>query len=551
MRFEERGEPQDPPSLRRPMARETNTPTQGLTVYLLKEGSESSGDVLREQSSLEFYDIKSGSTPIGKLYVQRNAPRPPPWARFFKNYLPTSQLGLVASSGAVLLMKASEKMFAITFGQGRHLLNADSWEERFGLRVALNSVGEGNLRSIDKRTFDAISRHSREQASREADARDFDFDIEQDLLRAITGTPTRSELGRRMSGMDALHIAVPTDIDSLSDLLSAYYEKYLDESYRQTFPWVDQITEISSRALVDELDEAVIQRISTGDMDSIWMAVPEVIQWERVEGFRWPGRRSPQHHDVHLQGFLDSLPNLQSLSKKALKQRKVECIDEDGRRTESWQAYRCLHVEMDRDGDSYLLSGGKWYRLTRDFVQEVNEAFSRLPRYKHNLPPYEDSTEGAYNERVAKSDPDRYVLMDRKDIPYGGGHGQVEFCDILVDGRDILHVKRYGASSVLSHLFSQALVSGELFQTDPEFRRRVNERLPERHRFEKTDPRPDPDRFHVVFCVISDVPGDLTLPFFSRLNLKHAARRLKGYGYLVSIAKIEVSEYYSKWKRYN
>jgi uncharacterized protein (TIGR04141 family) len=530
------------------MARETDIPTQGLTIYLIKEDREQSDDVIRSDRKTEIHELQTDSEPIGKLYVQRPPPRPPRWARFFKDYLSASELGLVASSGAVLLMEVSQRLFAITFGQGRHLLNPDSWEERFGLRVALNSVGDSNLRSIDKRTFDAISRHSREQASREAAARDFDFDIEQDLLRAITGTPTESELGRRMSGMDALHIAIPTDIESLSELLAMCHEKYLDGSYRRTFPWVDQIAEISSRALVDELDEVVLQRILAGDLDRIWMAVPEVIQWERVEGFRWPGRRSPQHHDVHLRGFLDSLPNLQSLSRKVLRERKVECIDEDGRTIDSWQAYRCLHVELDRDGDSYLLSGGKWYRLTRDFVQEVNDAFARLPRYKHNLPPYDDPTETAYNECVAKSDPDRYALMDRKDIPYGGGHGQVEFCDLLIDRRDILHIKRYGASSVLSHLFSQALVSGELFQTDPQFRRRVNEKLPEPHRFAETDSRPVQDKF---FCVISDAPGDLTLPFFSRLNLKHAVRRLKGYGYLVSIAKIEVSESYSKWKRYD
>jgi uncharacterized protein (TIGR04141 family) len=119
-----------------------------------------------------------------------------------------------------------------------------------------------------------------------------------------------------------------------------------------------------------------------------------------------------------------------------------------------------------------------------------------------------------------------------------------------VDRRDIVHVKRYGAASVLSHLFSQGLISGELFQTDVEFRRLVNAELPEDHRFHDINPRPPTDEYQVVFAVISDVPGDLSLPFFSRLNLKHAVRRLTGYGYRVSIAKIPVDDMYRLRERY-
>ena len=180
----------------------------------------------------------------------------------------------------------------------------------------MNSIGEKNLRSIDKRTFDSISRHSREQASREASARDFQLDVEQDLLRAITGTPTDSDLGRRMSGMDALHAAIPTDIESLRDLVSVYLDKYLDTSYLSAFPWVDHIAEISKRSIIDQLDRVVVEKIIAGDVDGIWMAVPEPIDWQSVDAFQWSGRQQPLHHDVHLDGFLASVPEVDSLAPK-------------------------------------------------------------------------------------------------------------------------------------------------------------------------------------------------------------------------------------------
>lgn len=531
------------------MANGNAAPTHGLAIYLLKENI-ADPQIAVQGPQLVRHEIRRGRRLIGNLYVQRGRPRPPRWAKFFDGYVDRREFGQVSSAAAVLLVSVRDRIFALTFGQGRHLLNPDSWEERFGLRVALNSIGETNVRSIDKRTFDAISRHSKEQASREASARDFSLDIEQDLLRAITGTPTDSDLGKRMSGMDALHTAVPVALDSVSDLLGLYLDKFGDTSYRVNFPWVDHISEVSNGAFIEQLDRTIAERIASNHTDRIWMAVPEVIPWERVDGFVWQGRNAPRRHDVNLAGFIRSVPDLANLSVQQLKHRRVSCLEHDGRVFDSWSAYRCLHAEVEHEGMSYLLSGGKWYRLSVDFVQEVNQTYDRIPRYAHEFLPFGDASEGAYNARIVATNPTRYALMDQRNIMYGGSRSRIEFCDMLVDRRDIVHIKRYGAASVLSHLFSQGLVSGELFQTDVEFRRLVNEELPAPHRLRDINSRPAQDEYQVVFAVISDIPGELSLPFFSRLNLKHAARRLAGYGYRVSIAKIPVDDIYRLTERY-
>jgi len=533
------------------MSDEGEPHTQGLTIYLVKPDFTDPDVLIPKRGKLQFHRLTSGRNHVGDLYVERRRPHPPKWAQFFSDYLEPSDFGQVSSSSALLLVEAEGNLFAITFGQGRYLLNPDAWVERFGLRVTLNSLGESNVRSIDKRTFDAISRHSREQASREATAYEFELDMEQDLLRAITGTPSESELGKRMSGMDALHAAIPTSVEALKELLAAYHEKYLDTSYQQRFPWVDHISEVSSRGLIDSLDVTLVGRIVSGDFDGVWMAVPDVISWADVDGFRWAGRGQPLLRDINLEGFIGSLTRPDDLTLKELKRKKVACINHDGHEIGEWSAYRCVHAQLDRDGETYLLSAGKWYRLTRDFVADVNAAFESLTRYDQALPPYEDDSEGHYNQRVAALDPARYVLMDTKLVRHGGGGNGIEFCDMLVDCYDLIHIKRYGASSVLSHLFSQGLVSGELFQVDQQFRHKLNEVLPPTHRLADPDLRPGTREYQVVFAVISDKPGALTLPFFSRLNLKHAARRLEGYGYRVALAKIEVAQDYALLKRYH
>jgi uncharacterized protein (TIGR04141 family) len=535
------------------MIEKAEKPGQSLTIYLAKKHFAIAGDLIKAKEPLEKYPILISSKHNSSvyLYVQQAKPKPPRWARFFADVLDTHKLGKVSSSAAVLILPIEERLFAITFGHGRHLLKPECWEERFGLRAALNSIGDNNVRSIDKTTFDAISKHSKEQTSREANARDFGIDIEQDLLRAVTGTPVDATLGKRMYGMDALNVYANVGIDDLPELLIKFLEKYADDSYKQAFPWVDQIAEVSDPSIRSELDGILIDRIKSGKYDRIWMAVPEVIPWERVEGFYYgTGRYSPGHQDIHLDDFLKSLDDANVILIETLKNRHVRCSDDDGVCIAEWTAYRCLYGEIDYDADSYLLSGGKWYRVTRDFVTEVNRSYRQIPMYSETLPEYNDDSETIYNKRVAESDPGRFALMDCKAVSYGGSKGGIEFCDLYTRQGDLIHVKRYGSSSALSHLFSQGLVSGELFQTEPVFRQRVNEKLPQNFQLHDPKQRPAQSQYQVVFAVVSDDPGDLTLPFFSRLNLKHAARRLGGYGFRVARAKIQINEYRAKTKKY-
>ena len=117
--------------------------------------------------------------------MQKRHPKPPRWACFFEGCIDISDIGNVATTSAVLLMENDGRMFAITFAFGRYLLRTDCWEERFGLRVTLNCIDEDKVRCIDKKTLDAITKQSREQASRDAPPQDFGHDIEQDLLRAV------------------------------------------------------------------------------------------------------------------------------------------------------------------------------------------------------------------------------------------------------------------------------------------------------------------------------------------------------------------------------
>jgi len=530
---------------------EKKAPQITLTIFLIKKDVIDIDSFLAKRTSLDHHALKDGKILVGDLYVKRPHPKPPAWGKFFADYVDPRELGKSSSTAGVFVVQDDKNWFAITFGQGRFLLEPESWEESFGLLVTLNSVAQDRIKSIDKLTFDALSTHSKVQSSQEAAPQDFGLDVEQDLVRAVTGSPDDSALGHRLSGMDALRTSISIALDQLPDLLKRYRKQFHSKAYQKSFPWVDHIAEVSRASQKEELDRLLIKQIKEANLDRCWMAVPEIVDWASIDGFRYGlSRKNPKHDDIHVDKFLEELRDPAAISIENLRQRQVYCIGDDDKQINQWPVYKCIYCELDLRSESYLLSGGKWYRVTRDFVAEVNDSFARIPRYPAALPEYDDDSEGEYNERVANGDAGRFALMDLKIIPFGGG--KFEFCDLYTRDKDIVHVKRYGGSSVFSHFFAQGTNSAELFQTQSVFRDFVNGKLPPTHKLPDAAKRPDSREYQVVFAVVSDADGpDLTIPFFSRLNLRSAVRRLDGYGYRVAIAKIPVSASRSRLKRYD
>jgi len=530
---------------------EKKPPQFTLTIFLIKKDVDNVDSFLFDRGSLAQHPLTDGKTQIGDLYVKKPPPKPPGWGKFFSKYVDPKELGKSSSTAGVLVIHVAKRWFAITFGQGRFLLKPESWEESFGLLVTLNSVAQDRIKSIDKRTFDALSTHSKVQSSQEAAPQDFGLDVEQDLVRAVVGSPDDSGLGLRLSGMDSLRACVSVTVERLSDLLKRYQTQFHSKAYQKNFPWVDHIAEVTRVSQKEELNNLLVEQVRTANLERCWMAVPEIVDWANIEGFRYGfSKGNPKHHDIHLSDFLKKIRDPASLTVENLRQRQVYGIGDDDRQIYQWSVYKCIYCELDVRSESYLLSGGKWYRVTRDFVAEVNDSFARIPRYPTALIEYDDNSEGEYNERVAKVDTSPFALMDRKIIFFGGG--KFEFCDLYGREKDIIHVKRYGGSNIFSHLFAQGTTSAELFQTQPAFRNLVNQQLPPSHKISDCTRRPDSKEYQVVFAVVSDSDEpDLTIPFFSRLNLRSAVRRLDGYGYRVAITKIPVSQNRSKLKRYD
>ena len=351
------------------------------------------------------------------------------------------------------------------------------------------------------------------------------------------------KFGKSATGKDALTLSVRVDLPALKDFLAESVERFESVEYKNDFGWIDQVAEVRDPKIIESLNARLIESIKKKEFETTWMAVPEIVDWEIIGGFEFSGSdRVEPHDDVFIGDFLDTLSPGVEITTDLLKKESVCAISaEDDNIREQWSVYSCLYSEQ-RDEvrkKTFLLSNGKWYEIAADFAEEVNSDFVEFRDKSRGVAFAEcdGEKEGEYNERVAR-DSD-YCLMDKKMIMHGGGYGKVEFCDLLTKDKKIIHVKHYAGSSVLSHLFSQGLVSGELFLRDKKFREKVNTELSTGFKLADAKVKPKPSDYEIIFAIISSSSKPLEIPFFSKVSLRNAKNRLEAFGYPVSLVKIQ------------
>lgn len=481
---------------------------------------------------------------VGSFHTDDSHTNRPGWLKdFFVGKLDELASIFTASARGVLLVEVdwikSTRIFAILFGYGRHLLNNSIIEEDFGLRVVLNCVDRNSLRSIDKTTLGSTPKLSREQMSRESEVANFGIDIEQDLVNAVTGRSNDKRFGRTISGRDALAMSVKVDLTNIRDFLPACLEKRESNEYKENFEWIDQIKSVRDQKLLAELNDRLVSKLKEEQFDRIWMAPPAILDWVDVSGFRYAkGKSGKLYYDLSTRDFLATLGQ-ETVSLDVLKKRAVYAISaKTDKASDEWSIFECFYAEQDMDGDVFVLNNGKWYRISTGFSQQVLADFGDMPDSSIKLPNYAHTNEAAYNDALP-SIVSNSCCMDRKLINYGGGHNAIEFCDLLTADNQIIHVKRYGGSAQFSHLFNQGVVSGELFVQERDFRQLVNEKLPDTHKLANVTQRPNAAEYEVVFAIISKSKRPLDIPFFSKVGLRNARRRLEAYGYTVTKKKIE------------
>jgi uncharacterized protein (TIGR04141 family) len=519
-----------------------------LSVFLLREEIASWDDALRHPEELDRHEASSNE--IDGVLVVGKLNRKKPWwrdyvARHVEHPSDLDRL-LNSSTGAVFLFATAERRFAIAFGQGRHLLDPDGYEQDFGLRVVLNSVDPNRIRSVDARTIDESTMHTRVAASRESDFEDFGLDVARDLVRAVAGPPRDETLGRNLAGADRLAISTRAQLDEVPELADRLLSAYESEEYKERYPWVDRLRPVRDKALISDLDDELISDLRSADLDNLHLAPPEALDPLRLAGFDYS---TSSHDDLdtdpRISAYLKTLDGREELSVARLKSDRVLAYESEGEQLlDSWKVFDCIVYETGRDDLLFVLSGGQWFQVNSDFQRETIDYIEAIPSLDLELPEAPNGIEEKDYNRLAAQEAG-VLNLDRQLVKVAGQRSEIELCDLFSQDRQLVHVKRRGYSSTLSHHFAQGAVSARLLRSDQTFRQAAKamvEAIDPAYAELIPDERPSPEEYEISYAVITRATPEnenpLTLPFFSLVNLAGSVRLLRELGFRVSVAQI-------------
>lgn len=555
-----------------------------LTCYRLRApggGEIGDFDEAFEGSDLARFEqrgpIRLGEASL-KLYYTRNHPHPPAWAglinRVFDEDIPFPPMSGAAAVLVVRCPPPRQNIYlAFTFGYGWQLLRPEVYERSFGLRTALNIIYEGDtgsgdldaarLRSVDAKRIGPALLRSRHQVAGVAVLEELQVDIRRDLLSGLTGQPMDAEAwGTRVTGRDSLHLHQA----SLSDL-PATCERILDAhegtSYRARFSFIDDFTIVTDPISRTFLQEEVLASLQVGNPPDLDLAPPELVEWEKVSGFRYHTERGVKpvtRVEMRLRDYLATLEKksmTESLTVDKLQSHYIWAVDGDGRDIQKWSPWRCLYGQLVHAGQTYVLEDGDFYVVSDDYLAALDSDIRALSTCSRTLPPWiATDHEDEYNSKAAASS-DSYLLLDKKTVRIGAHTNQVEICDILSDDGMLIHVKRRrDGSASLSHLFAQGVNSADLIVASPEFQDLTTEQIKKQEaikaveagdpslagRFQIFDaPRVAARNYEVVYAIFANWSkgGFETLPFFSKITLRNAVDDLRRLGFKATVMQIE------------
>ncbi|MBQ9620099.1 MAG: TIGR04141 family sporadically distributed protein [Neisseriaceae bacterium] len=510
-----------------------------MTIYLINSEYQNETDMLNSEKPTSKQEIVG----IGNLYYLHSNISEPSWLdSFFGNTIDKKPFRN-ATSKAVLLIPVqvdenNKRYFAITFGYGASLLNKSAIEERFGLKTVLNSVSANSIRRIAMTEVAGNARKSNEQMPKQSTISDFSLDIERDLLNGITAVSDKKNStfsGMTITGTDSLNVSTNRDVSSIREFLLDIYKVYSQDTYKNNFPWIDHIAPVKDKTLKDKLDSKLIEIINAKE-ETIWMAVPSVIEWENIQGFKYHGDRNT-YPDILIEKVLDSFKK-PLMHADQLRKKNISVISNlNDEKTDGWTAYKCLYGDIKLDDSQYCINSGEWYKVDADYVKKINEDYSATSVSDIPFPYFQvGENEKDYNKRLANSNATEFILMDREIIKHGGASSGFELCDVLSRNGKFIHVKQYSSSATLSHLFNQGLTTAELVKSDKDFVAKANNQIAKqctgKQDFTLTQNHPQV----VVFAIISNKHDKIpNIPFFSKITFCNIKKRLEMMGINVEI----------------
>ena len=164
----------------------------------------------------------------------------------------------------------------------------------------------------------------------------------------------------------------PLDVDDIPALLHKLEAQYKADTYKGSFAWIDNLSEVRTKSLIDTLDNLLTAKIQTKVFDKTWLAVPEIIEWSDIAGFKYQKpKQGNLHDDIGWDSYLTFLGTVTPHSVETFRKQDIYAISESSEQhLHIWSVYRCIYCELSHDGSDYALNNGKWYKVNTDFFKK-------------------------------------------------------------------------------------------------------------------------------------------------------------------------------------
>ncbi len=514
-----------------------------LSIYLIKNEITDISNIFKDfDKIIEFNKYDENTV----AYCLPSYIHEPAWMKgFFKE--DGKDLIKQSSARLVLIKKLKigeeERFFALTFGYSKYMFQDDVLEEQFGLKIILNSIENDQIRRISKTSVGSNLKQSNEQLPKSSYISEFGFDVNRDLMKNISGKSEDDMFEKCiLTGGDVFSVNVERNINDIDEFLKFCYRRYKETKYLKNFSWVDNIKYVKDKKLIKELNSKLIELINNKEFDKVWMAVPEVVNWENIKEFKVSGL--DEHlNDIYIDRVIDSLRN-DLTDIEQLKAKRIVAISskDEHQGVYEWNSYKCTIAEIEVNGQAYCLNNGKWYKINQDFVSNINNRYSSIELLNDSFIDFNEKdhiNEDKYNDALVDS-LDNAVLVHKYKISIGGGSGNnIEPCDVFWNNK-FIHIKRNSGSSNLSHLFNQALVSSQVL-LDIASRNQFRDKLKKAGESDIIPESFQSSNYEIVIAIINKFNDDIPkIPFFSKVSLCFAVTNMQNYGYKVKLKNIKI-----------
>lgn len=515
-----------------------------LSVSLFRREAKAFGQLLRSlpkgSPEPQQLQLKQDIGVPCEAWIVAAREKPPSWAKPAHALIETSKL-LNVSNSLVLLIEVEARFFAVSFGYGHAFLNQDLLEPEFGLRTTANGADPDKLGAIQVRTLSENSRQQRSQTTNRTGVADFNLEVEREMVRYLKGSVAgQGAPVSSVGGSQMLSLTTKSALTELPAVLTWLLETFVSDAYKTTFPYLDNFLPIrKGDPILKPLGEALSGAIATPGTQRLGVASPDDIFGEEVDHYKitGDGRRRDGFDELTLDEVLAQIADTRKID--PLEQLRITPFAAGGDPIRTARKLRDYFIyETTVGGATYVFCLGHWYRVDGDYVKQINDQVGMIEDVgaKLNLPKWCTGDEGEYNKMVAAGR--NWLLLDKQNFRIKGTtHQKVEIADLITEAGDFVCVKRMESSATLSHLFSQAAVSADMYQLNAQgYRQHVCTLVAAHFPGLKL-----PDKPTMVMAIATDKPGPLadSLFFFSKVNLVQRQRDIARAGFTPALARIE------------